>query len=272
MSDAGIIYLLQPAQLIMLNGYKIGYTLSDDFRRFNSYHCGSKLIYAIRCKNVIELEKELKKKLPTKFKLLSGRKYFTCVNDELSEMFLNITMEHIKNPNTTKKTMLQKNNVILNNNSNIIKLSNNKNKNNTQNTNVIQKNTNIPNNSESSIINSSNSTNSMEELNNNIFKCNICNISLCSITSYRNHCRTNAHIKNLGILRIQQQKKNIKLQTKALAESHNESFKCNYCDKLYCNKGNLTRHKKTCAEFEVLKEHYVKNIDKIINANIINKI
>lgn len=100
------------------------------------------------------------------------------------------------------------------------------------------------------------------------FKCIICNVSLCSITSYRNHCSSNSHIKTLDIVRQQQLKKNKQSQ----ANSQIESFNCNYCDKSYCSKGNLTRHKKTCVEFKSLKDKYIKNIDKLIDSDLeINK-
>jgi hypothetical protein len=96
------------------------------------------------------------------------------------------------------------------------------------------------------------------------FKCVICSVNLCSLTSYRNHCSSNIHIKTLESVR-QQQLKNIKLQTDIQGK---ESYNCSYCDKSYCNKGNLTRHKKICTELKSLKENYIKNIDKLIDTDI----
>jgi hypothetical protein len=98
------------------------------------------------------------------------------------------------------------------------------------------------------------------------FTCTVCNISLCSITSYRNHCSSKAHITTFNNLN----KKNNKLK---LQKQTPDTFICSYCDKSYCNNGNLTRHKKTCTERLALKEKYVKNLDKIIDNDIeMNKI
>ena len=93
------------------------------------------------------------------------------------------------------------------------------------------------------------------------FNCTFCNISLCSLTSYRNHCSSKSHIKVLNDIR--QQASYTELQTEITNE-----FNCDYCDKSYSNKGNLTRHKKICTGLLALKEKYIKNIEKVIDKDI----
>jgi hypothetical protein len=102
-------------------------------------------------------------------------------------------------------------------------------------------------------------------------KCVVCNISLCSITSYRNHCSSNAHLKKLDIFHKQQQN-NTQLHQNPKNVSENVELNCSYCSKSYCSKGNLTRHKKTCVELKLLKEKYIKNIDKVIDADLETKL
>ena len=329
MSTEGIIYLLQPKELIESHGYKIGYTHSDDFRRFNGYNSGAKLIYAIRCENVRELETKLKQILPTKFKLLSGREYFRCLNDSLSEMFFDIATKHNKSmkqnakkttsnkpinyhsnqPVSTflnKNTLIQRNDTpninssitidnLFINNPLLSKLVNN-NQNTSENTsdNINEKNISNINN----IYNTDNLLNTTdivysEEKKETPYKCKICNISLCSLTSFRNHCSSKQHISVLHTIESKNLKSNLPsklniatykcivcnitvksmssyryhctskqhLQTvNALCMQQNtttntqvttqltnvEEFKCDICDKSFCNKGNVTRHKKQC--------------------------
>ncbi len=92
------------------------------------------------------------------------------------------------------------------------------------------------------------------------FNCIICNVSLCSLTSYRNHCSSQAHLKALT---IHNQK-----TTKLASQIKSDEYNCKYCNKSYCNKGNLTRHKKSCVKLIELKDKYIKNIDKIIEKEI----
>ena len=298
MSNEGIIYLLQPKELIMSYGYKIGYTFSEDFRRFNNYNSGAKLIYAIRCKNVTELENKLKQILPTKFTLLSGREYFTCINDDLSDMFFDITTEHNKNIKLNTEKSLLKIKPFL---PKLDKINNGKThkiiaENNTQIINNIQNITNnvkISNNT----LPTTNAAYSENELNKNIFKCSSCNINLCSITAYRNHCKSKKHIstfnktnidkindilpnnlnkykciqcdislksmtsyryhckskqhiQKLIILYAEHNSMNIypnSVKNNQLNQTkHQNEFACNLCGKSFCNKGNITRHKKKC--------------------------
>ena len=92
------------------------------------------------------------------------------------------------------------------------------------------------------------------------FKCVICNVNLCSLTSYRNHCSSKSHITEAGIVK--------KTTIVELPDNKHNEFNCKYCDKSYCNKSNLTRHKKKCQNFLNLKERYIKNIDILIDKDI----
>lgn len=92
------------------------------------------------------------------------------------------------------------------------------------------------------------------------FKCVICDVNLCSLTSYRNHCSSKSHITEASIVK--------KTTIVELPDNKHNEFNCKYCDKSYCNKSNLTRHKKKCQNFLNLKERYIKNIDILIDKDI----
>lgn len=58
MSDnMGIIYLIQPAELVDTERYKIGISNNNDLKRCNSYKKGSRYLCIFECENPLKLEK-----------------------------------------------------------------------------------------------------------------------------------------------------------------------------------------------------------------------
>ena len=98
------------------------------------------------------------------------------------------------------------------------------------------------------------------------FTCKYCNTSLASITSYRNHCNKKHHKINIQLLQNKQKEQtlpNDKNQNHAPQSTYQfteTEFNCIFCNKSYYNKGNLTRHHKTCIK---LQEEFEKNKTKL---------
>jgi hypothetical protein len=74
--SSGIVYLVQPAELLNTNKYKVGYSNKSNLDRCKSYKNGSRYIFVIECKNPDDVEREIKKLFNEKFKLIAGHEYF----------------------------------------------------------------------------------------------------------------------------------------------------------------------------------------------------
>jgi hypothetical protein len=87
----GIIYLIQPAELISTNRFKIGCSCQGNLNRcITGYKKGSRYIYIIECKNPFELETQLINHFNKTFKLIAGIEYFEGDEQEIKYNFLNI--------------------------------------------------------------------------------------------------------------------------------------------------------------------------------------
>ena len=75
-SNKGIIYLIQPAELLGTNRFKIGCSTKSDLSRCNSYKRGSRYICILECDEPLKLEKQLKDKFNSIFTLIAGKEYF----------------------------------------------------------------------------------------------------------------------------------------------------------------------------------------------------
>lgn len=80
MSDSkGIIYLVQPAELVGSNKYKIGCSNKPSLHRFkNGYKKGTRYLYIGEVSNPMVLEKLIKDKFNTLFTRVAGYEFFEC--------------------------------------------------------------------------------------------------------------------------------------------------------------------------------------------------
>jgi hypothetical protein len=94
--DIGIVYLIQPCELIGTERYKVGYSKHIDMRRIiYGYNNGSYPICITMCINPLEIEKKIKKEFKKTFKLISGTEYF---EGNINLMF-DIFIKNIKSNN-----------------------------------------------------------------------------------------------------------------------------------------------------------------------------
>jgi len=88
----GIIYLIQPTELIGTNRYKIGCSENTELNRVKKgYKKGTRYIYIIECNDPFVLEKNIKKTFNEKFKLIAGYEYFEGDEKSMKEEFLKLT-------------------------------------------------------------------------------------------------------------------------------------------------------------------------------------
>jgi hypothetical protein len=115
----GIIYLVQPAELVGTNRYKIGCSKKNDLSRCkNGYKHGTRYIHIMECAEPYNIERQLKRVFTDKFKLIAGREYFEGNESVMITEFFNIvnkynqssnpvllTETHIDSPNKNKNTI-----------------------------------------------------------------------------------------------------------------------------------------------------------------------
>lgn len=91
-------------------------------------------------------------------------------------------------------------------------------------------------------INSKNIQSSLpEKLNHKTYKCIVCNIEVKSMSSYRYHCTSKNHLQTVNKLCME-----TSIINNANVASNVAELQCDICGKCFCNKGNVTRHKKNC--------------------------
>ena len=98
--DIGIVYLVQPAELIGINRYKIGMSNSNTLDRcVNGYNKGSRYLCIMECLNPLDVERKIIQEFTQRFKVVSGKEYFEGVESELLQVFCKIVLECKNNNN-----------------------------------------------------------------------------------------------------------------------------------------------------------------------------
>ena len=116
--EKGIIYLIQPCELLETNHYKIGCSVKQGLNRIkNGYKRGTKILHVAECKNPFELEGIIKKEFNKKFKLIAGNEFYRGNEKSIIFEFKKI----IDNYNNIKKNKIKQNNKLKNNDENLNK-------------------------------------------------------------------------------------------------------------------------------------------------------
>lgn len=93
--NKGIIYLIQPVELIGTERYKIGMSGNPNLNRcINGYKKGSRYICIMECNNPLILEKNIKRQFNKKFKLIAGKEYYEGNEKDMLNVFNNLVIEH----------------------------------------------------------------------------------------------------------------------------------------------------------------------------------
>jgi hypothetical protein len=97
MNQSGIIYLIQPVELVGVNRYKIGMSKSPTLDRVrNGYRKGTRYLCIMEVEKPLECENMLKLIFNKFFKLVAGSETFECESESrILNTFLNYVLEHI---------------------------------------------------------------------------------------------------------------------------------------------------------------------------------
>jgi len=91
----GIIYLVQPSELVGTNRYKIGCSGSPTLKRCQTgYRNGTRYICIMECQNPMDVERKLKAEFMNRFMLIAGSEFFSGNEAEMLRLFLQIVVEN----------------------------------------------------------------------------------------------------------------------------------------------------------------------------------
>lgn len=91
----GIIYLIQPAELIGTSRYKIGCSNKPDLDRCkNGYKKGSRYICIMECNNPLVLERIIKTSFNYRFNLIAGCEFYEGDENEMYLLFSDLVNKH----------------------------------------------------------------------------------------------------------------------------------------------------------------------------------
>jgi len=97
--NKGIIYLIQPCELIGTSRYKIGCSKKTDLDRCKKgYKKGSRYICIMECNEPLLLETNIKNTFNNKFTLIAGNEYYEGNENDMLKCFIDIIFNH-KNSN-----------------------------------------------------------------------------------------------------------------------------------------------------------------------------
>ena len=84
----GLLYLVQPAELVGTNRYKIGCSSKSNLSRVrNGYRKGTRYLLITECENPFEVEKTIKDEFCKEFNLIAGTEYFEGDEIKIRKLF-----------------------------------------------------------------------------------------------------------------------------------------------------------------------------------------
>ena len=87
-NDKGLLYLIQPAELVGTQRYKIGYSKNNDITKFRKdYKKGSRFLDIYEYDRAPLLVREIRNNFNNKFKLVAGRTYYEGNETDIKKNF-----------------------------------------------------------------------------------------------------------------------------------------------------------------------------------------
>jgi hypothetical protein len=98
-NDKGLLYLIQPAELVGTQRYKIGYSKNNDITKFRKdYKKGSRFLDIYEYDRAPLLVREIRNNFNNKFKLVAGRTYYEGNETDIKKNF-NAIISNYNNAN-----------------------------------------------------------------------------------------------------------------------------------------------------------------------------
>lgn len=283
MTKSGIIYLIQPSELVGTDRYKIGCSSNRNLERCkNGYKNGSRYLCIMDCVDPFGLERKIINEFNNKFKLISGREYYKGNELDMIKIFFDITYKHMKD------VIINKIDSDSESDSNIDRSEletdsesddeSDDEKDSSNNIKIIKVKKNENTNDKEIIKNKQNIKDSKDFNDKYYYSCEKCGKIFKQKYLLTRHLNkkfpcdkidtiNNYHLKIIDRIDDEISKKTeLSLETKT---------KCLFCDSVLINKGNLTRHLNNfcCVKKELLKEKQkiIKKKEKLIEDKNIKK-
>lgn len=89
--EKGVVYLIQPAELVGTKRYKIGCSGKDGLHRCKKgYKKGTRFLNIIQCSLPFVVENEIKRVFNYHFRLVAGNEYFEGDEEAMKQLFYGI--------------------------------------------------------------------------------------------------------------------------------------------------------------------------------------
>jgi hypothetical protein len=83
----GILYFIQPAELVGTNRFKVGCSTKNDLSRVKSYKVGTRMIMILQCEDPFGVEQKVIQEFNTRFHKIAGNEYFEGVELDMRKVF-----------------------------------------------------------------------------------------------------------------------------------------------------------------------------------------
>lgn len=90
----GILYFIQPAELVGTNRYKIGCSSKSDLSRLRSYRVGTRILMVLECDNPFEVEEKLIAQFNQTFHKVAGNEWFEGNEKDMRTMFYDMYLQY----------------------------------------------------------------------------------------------------------------------------------------------------------------------------------
>jgi hypothetical protein len=94
----GLLYFIQPAELVGTTRYKIGRSSKNDLSRLRAYRTGTRMILILECENDIQIEAMLIDAFNSQFPRVAGKEWFEGNEKDMRALFYDIVMQNEKRP------------------------------------------------------------------------------------------------------------------------------------------------------------------------------
>lgn len=98
LSKMGLLYFIQPAELVGTTRYKIGRSSKNDLSRLRAYRAGTRMILILECENDVEIEERLIAAFNSLFPRVAGKEWFEGNEKEMRTLFYDIVTQSEKRP------------------------------------------------------------------------------------------------------------------------------------------------------------------------------